>query len=154
MIYFAYGANMSPGQIAQMCPEHRTIGVARLVDHRLCFPRVSRAFHCASAGIEPAPGSAVWGVLYDISDADLPVLNYHQGYNPHGSAAANEHLLRKVTVLRLGGSQPVQAMAYFAVPDGSAERPSAAYMQLLLDGAEYHGLPKAYVAALSAVPTR
>lgn len=153
MIYFAYGSNMNPSQMAQRCPEYRTIGVARLVDFRLCFPRFSRARNCASAGIEPAPGSAVWGVLYDVSEADLPVLNYHEGYNPQGQAAANRHILRKVTALRLGGSQPVQAMTYFAVPDGTAGRPSAAYMQIILDGAEYHGLPKAYVAALAAVPT-
>jgi len=58
-----------------------------------------------------------------------------------------------VTVLRLGGSEAVKAMTYFAVPDGTAALPSAAYLQSIIDGAEYHGLPKACIAALEAVRT-
>jgi hypothetical protein len=44
-------------------------------------------------------------------------------------------------------------MTYFAVPDGTTARPSAAYLQAIIDGAEYHGLPLAYLAALQAVRT-
>ena len=79
------------------------------------------------------------------------MLHYNEGYDPYGPAAANDRILRDVTVLRLGGSEPIKAKAYFAVPDGTTERPSAQYLALLVDGAEYHGLPKAYVAALAAV---
>jgi hypothetical protein len=154
MILFAYGANMNPGQMSERAPEARTLGVARLVDFRVCFPRFSKARNCASAGIEPNPGSAVWGVLYDVPEHDVPVLNHHEGFNPHGAIAENKRLLRNVTVLRMGGSEPVKAMTYFAVPDGTAARPSAGYMNLIIDGALYHGLPKAYVAALERVPTR
>jgi len=153
MIYFAYGSNMNPGQMVERCPQARTIGVARLVDYRLCFPRFSRARQCASAGVEPSPGSAVWGVLYDLSDNDIPVLNYHEGYDPEGPAAQNRHILREVTALRMGGSEPVKAMTYFAIPDGTTTRPSPAYMQAIIDGAEFHGLPLAYLAALERVPT-
>lgn len=153
MIYFAYGSNMNPGQMAERAPGARTLGVARLVDYCLCFPRFSRARNCASAGIEPRPGNAVWGVLYDVPENDVPVLNYHEGYEPHGPVAANRRILREVIALRLGGSEPVKAMAYFAVPDGTRERPSAAYMNTIIDGALYHGLPKAYIAALERVRT-
>jgi cation transport regulator ChaC len=154
VIYFAYGSNMNPGQMAERCPEARTIGVARLVDFCLCFPRISRARNCASAGIEPRAGSAVWGVLYDVPEVDVPVLNYHEGYEPSGPVTQNRHILREVKVLRMGGSEPVKAMTYFAVPDGTAALPSAAYMATIIDGALYHGLPKAYIAALERVRTR
>ena len=153
MIYFAYGSNMNPGQMAERCPQARTIGVARLVDYCLCFPRMSRARNCASAGIEPRPGNAVWGVLYDVPEADVPVLNYHEGYEPNGPVELNRHILREVTVLRMGGSERVKAMTYFAVPDGTMTPPSAAYMAAIIDGALYHGLPKAYIAALELVRT-
>ena len=153
MIYFAYGSNMNPGQMAERCPEHRTIGVARLVDHRLCFPRFSRTWSCAAAGIEPSGGNAVWGVLYEIPPNDIPVLNHHEGYDPQGPVAQNKHILREVEVLRMGGSEPVKAMTYFAVPDGTDAIPSAAYMAKIIDGALYHGLPKAYVAALQNIRT-
>jgi gamma-glutamylcyclotransferase len=153
MILFAYGANMNPGLMAERCPEFRTLGVARLVDYRLCFPRFSRARNCATAGIEPLPGEAVWGVLYDISPSDVPVLNYHEGYDPDRPASGNRRILREVTVLRMGGSEPMKAMAYFSVPDGTDALPSAAYLQSIIDGAKYHGLPKACIAALEAIRT-
>ncbi len=153
MIYFAYGSNMNPGQMAERCPEARTIGVARLVDYCLCFPRMSASRRCASAGIEPRPGNAVWGVLYDVPEADMTVLNYHEGYDPKGPPAQNRHVLKEVTVLRIGGSEPVKAMTYFAIPDGTTSPPSVAYMNTIIDGALYHGLPKAYIAALERVRT-
>jgi hypothetical protein len=144
---------MNPGQMSLRCPEARTLGVARLVNHRLWFPRFSRAWNCATAGVEPHPGSAVWGVLYEIQPNDIPVLNYHEGYDPQGPVAANKRVLREVTVLRLAGSEPVKAMTYFAMADGTTDLPSEAYMQAIIDGAIYHGLPKAYLAALQNVRT-
>ena len=153
MIYFAYGSNMNPGQMIDRCPETRTIGVARLVDYRLCFPRFSRPRNCAVSGIEPSPKSTVWGVIYDVSENDVHVLNHHEGYDARRPAGENERVLREVTVLRMNGSEPVKAMTYFAVPDGTTARPSAAYLQAIIDGAEYHGLPLAYLAALQAVRT-
>jgi hypothetical protein len=53
----------------------------------------------------------------------------------------------------MGGSERVKAMTYFAVPDGTMTPPSAAYMAAIIDGALYHGLPKAYIAALERVRT-
>ena len=154
MILFAYGSNTNPGRMAERCPEAETIGPARLMEYRLCFPRFSRVRNCATAGIEPSPGHAVWGVLYDIPRGGIPVLNYHEGYDPQAPVAHNERILREVTVLRMGGSEPVKAMAYFTIPDGTAELPSAAYLQSIIDGANHHGLPKAWIAALERVPTR
>lgn len=154
MIYFAYGSNMNPGQMAARCPEHRTIGIARLDNYRLYFPRFSRARNCASAGIEPVAGNAVWGVVYDIPPGDVVILNHHEGYDPEGPVAANRHIMRDVTVKVVGQPEPLAAKTYFAVPDGTTALPSEAYMHALIDGALYHGLPKAYVAALEAVRTR
>ena len=153
MILFAYGSNMNPSQMALRCPEHRTLGVARLVDYRLCFQRLSPEANGPAAGVEPHQGDAVFGVLYEIAPNDIPVLNYHEGYDPDGPAAANRRILRDVNVLRVGGSEPVKAKSYFAVPDGTTRPPGAAYLQTIIDGALYHGLPKAYVAALENVRT-
>jgi hypothetical protein len=153
MILFAYGSNMNPGQMALRCPEHRTLGVARLVDYRLCFPRHAPEANGPAAGVEPHRGDAVFGVLYEIAPNDIPILNYHEGYDPDGPVTANRRILRDVTVLRVGGSEPVKAKSYFAVPDGTTRRPSAAYLRLIIDGALYHGLPKAYVAALENIRT-
>ena len=153
MIYFAYGSNLNPTQMAERCPGHRSLGVARLTDHRLCFPRYSRAWRCATAGFEASPGDVLWGALYDVPDEDLPILHHHEGYNPDGAAELNRHDFRQITVLRLGGSEPVSAMTYVAIPDGTGELPSRAYMDTIIDGARYHRLPRTWLVVLEAVHT-
>jgi hypothetical protein len=60
---------------------------------------------------------------------------------------------REVNVQRLGHVQPLAASTYVAVPDDRKGLPSESYMNMILDGARYHGLPKAYLAALQAVKT-
>jgi len=153
MIYFAYGSNLNPTQMADRCPGYRSLGVARLPDHRLCFPRYSRAWRCASAGFEASTGDVLWGALYEVPEDDLPVLHYHEGYDAYGPAEGNRHDFREVTVLRLGGSEPVQAMTYAAIPDGTGELPSRAYIDTIIDGARYHRLPRTWLVVLQAIRT-
>ncbi len=153
MIYFAYGADMNPGRMAEICPGYRSIGVARLPDHHLCFPRFSRTWGCASASLAPRRNETVFGVLYDVPEEDLLALHSQHGFDPDAPAEFNHHELRDVTVLRVGGSEPVAAKTYIAVPDGTTALPSATYMNLAIDGARYHNLPRAYLVVLRAVPT-
>ena len=153
MIYFAYGANMNPGQMGERSPGHRTIGVARLPGHRLHFPRFSRTWGCASASIAPSPNDVVFGVLYDVPLDDVAILHYHKGYDPDGPPELNRHTLREVTVLRMGGSEPVKAITFVAVPDKTTALPSQAYMNAIIDGARYNGLPRAYIVVLKSVKT-
>ncbi len=153
MIYFAYGSNLNPGQMAERCPAYRSIGVAHLPNHRLVFPRFSRARRCATAGLEPAPGEVVWGALYELPADDLAIMHHHEGYDPDGPPAANRHDFREVTVIRQGGAEPVKAMTYVAAPDGTTELPSRAYLDTIIDGAVYHGLPKTWLMVLRAVKT-
>ena len=153
MILFAYGSNTNAGVMAERCPGAETIGAARLMDYRLCFPRFSRAHQCALAGIEPSPGHAVWGVLMSIPQSEVDILNYHEGFDPAGPIARNERILREVAVHRASVAEPVTAMAYFTIPDGTAGRPSPEYLQQIMDGATYHGLPKTWIAALERLAT-
>jgi len=152
MIYFAYGSNLNPGQMFERCPAHRTIGVARLPGHRLGFPRYSRMRACATAGIESHATESVWGALYRLSEDDIPTLHHFEGYDPFGPADANRHVLEEVAVMRPGAS-PQSAMSYVAVPDGTKQLPSRHYMEIIVDGARYHGLPKAWLRFLETVAT-
>ncbi len=153
MIYFAYGSNLNPTQMAERCPGYRSLGVARLADHRLCFPRFSRSWRCATAGFETSPGDVLWGALYEVPEEDLTVLHYHEGYDPYAPAELNRHDFRPVTVLRLPGSEPVEAMTYVAVPDGTDALPSRAYVDAIIDGARYHRLPRTWLVVLNAIRT-
>jgi hypothetical protein len=153
MIYFAYGSNLNPGQMTMRCPGHRTLGVARLAQHRLVFPRYSQMRRCASASVEPSPGDAVWGVIYQLAADDIPVLHYHEGYNPDLPADQNRHDLREVSVVRMDGSERIAAVTYVATADGTTELPSAEYVETIIDGARYHNLPRAYISLLQSIKT-
>ena len=153
MIYFAYGSNLNPGQMFERCPAHRTIGIARLPGHRLGFPRFSPMRACATAGIESHATESVWGVLYRLEADDIPTLDHYEGYDPQGPADGNRHMLREVNVVRPGGAAPQAAMTYFAIADGTKHLPSRHYMDTIIDGARYHGLPRAWVGFLETVAT-
>jgi gamma-glutamylcyclotransferase len=153
MIYFAYGPDLNPGHIAQRAPGHRSLGVARLADHWFAFPRYSPSDHSALIGLVPSPGGIVWGVLYDIPEEDVPILNHLHGYVAGGPPEYNDHVLKPVSVHLVNHAQPVAAEAYVPLPDNRNAQPSSAYMAGIIDGARYHGLPRAYLAALQSVRT-
>ncbi len=83
----------------------------------------------------------------------MTILHYHEGYVPDGPPEQNRHDFREITVLKQGGSEPVKAMTYAAVPDGTRELPSRAYVDLIIDGAMYHGLPKTWLMFLEQIRT-
>ncbi len=153
MIYFAYGSNLHPGQMFDRCPGHQTIGIGRLPDHRLTFPRFSPVRRCATASIEERPGDSVWGVLYRLSDDDLPVLHYHEGFDPFDEGADNRHTTTEIAVVRPGEPVAQTAMTYVAVADDTRERPSRDYMTTIIEGARYHELPRAWIMYLERIAT-
>jgi len=153
MIYFAYGADLNPSRMSEQSPEYRTIGGARLRDWWIAFLRYAPAERSATASIVLQPGQTVWGALYEVPDWDIPILDSIHGFAPDGPPNLNQHLRREVEVERLGRPQPIVAQTYFAVPDERDSLPSAAYMMLIVDGARYHGLPRAYIGALQAMRT-
>jgi hypothetical protein len=154
MIYFAYGLDLNPAQMLQRSPGHRSLGIARLVDWWFSFPRYSPSERSATMSVGESPGGVVWGALYEIPKEDLPILNHLYGFDPDGSPEFNDHVARTVNVQRPGNAGPIEALTYIAVPDGRHALPSTQYMAQILDGARYHGLPRAYLGALQAVHTR
>ncbi len=154
MIYFAFGSNMDPEQMKIRCPSHKVLGRAYLQDFDLCFPRRSTRRKCGTAGIRPAAGKGVWGVLYALTESDLPSLHQAEGYAPGGQPEQNRHTLEEIEV-REGSPEGavISAHIYRARPDGTGALPSPDYMRHLIDGATHHGLPQPFVETLRAVRT-
>jgi hypothetical protein len=153
MLYFSYGADMNPARLGSRAPGHRSLGIARLAAHKLVFPRYSRDWKGATASIASSPTDVVFGALYDLPADDIPILHHHKGYDPDGPPELNEHVFREVSVKRLASGETVSAWTYIAVPDNTDALPSRAYVRAMLDGARYHGLPRAYVVVLQATRT-
>lgn len=153
MIYFAYGADLNPARMTQNSPGYKTLGAARLRDWSIAFPRYSANERSAVASIVRQPGETVWGALYDVPDWEFPILDSIFGFYSDGPSEINEYVRREVEVERLGRPLPLVAHTYVAMPDDEGAWPTADYMMLIIDGARYHGLPRAYLGALNAVQT-
>ena len=71
-LYFAYGANMHPGQMRWRCPQAQAKGAFMLRDWQL-------KFYC-HATVEPKPGSECPGVLWSITAECEQALDRFEGF--------------------------------------------------------------------------
>jgi cation transport regulator ChaC len=157
MLYFAFGSNLDPDQIAERCPDHRVVGRAALRDHRLVFPLHSNRWNGGVASVQLHHGGTVWGMIYDLTDEDLKSLDGYEGFRGAGD---QHNVYDRVTVTADidrpdDGSIPrrVRCETYVARPSNPGP-PSQRYLDAILKGARHHRLPEEYLQALSAVPVR
>ncbi|HLM49566.1 MAG TPA: gamma-glutamylcyclotransferase family protein [Solirubrobacteraceae bacterium] len=138
--YFAYGSNMHPAVMAAWCEAARPQGAARLEGFRLAFTRRSRRWRAGGADVLPAPAGEVWGVLFEVSPADLDALDAKE-------FAAQSGYRRRV--VEVSGRR---AVTYEVIDKAPAEMPPRrAYVELLIEGARAHELPEMWIARLRDV---
>jgi len=126
-------------QMKQRCPSARFVGVGRLKDHRLAITRKSRRRLCGTADVIEERGSDVWGIVYDIDEAEFFVLDdFEDGYR------------RESMNILLDGLER-QAWIYIAEKESCPPPPSAHYKRLMLEGARQWRLPPAYIAYLEQI---
>jgi gamma-glutamylcyclotransferase (GGCT)/AIG2-like uncharacterized protein YtfP len=155
MLYFAYGSNLDPEQMRERCPDHHVVGLAELRDHRIVFPLTSHDWGGGVASIGVAHGESVWGVVYELSAADLASLDGYEGYRgPGDQHNVYDRETVSVQLVRADdGSFPrrLRAWTYVARPANPAP-PSRRYLDALLRGARHHRLPDEAIAKLAATP--
>jgi gamma-glutamylcyclotransferase (GGCT)/AIG2-like uncharacterized protein YtfP len=140
--YFAYGANMAAAVMAEHCPDHILVGPAELSDHELAFTRRSIRTGTGVADVIPRPGSSVWGVVYELDDAEFARLDLKEG-------AGWAYERYPVNVRLVGRADPTPAVAYrVRRPEPVAVEPSDEYLAGLVAAARERGLPAAYVEGL------
>jgi len=140
--YFAYGSNLYWPQMQQRCPSARFSCAARLDDYQFGITRHSRLRNCGTANIFPLKGQEVWGAVYDVSVADLTVMDgFEDGYR--------REVLKVIPASN--GSEPIPALVYIAQIETNVPLPNAEYKRLILDGARHWKLPQAYVAMLETI---
>src|SRR5205085_3034922 len=120
------------------------------------FPIFSEYWGGGIADIVYDPGKYVAGVLFDLSDADMAVLDLK--VNRKVDAAGKEQGTYKrieVKVAPLGKGEPVQALTYQGT---SAERyhipPTQHYMDQVVQGAYSFGLSIMWIAYLQTFSTQ
>lgn len=150
MLYFAYGSNMDPTQMRERCPGATLVGFGYLPDHVLCFPRRSKNRGCGVSSVEPKIGHDTWGIVWELSGADLAALDKNEGYRRDRDPTANAYN-RLTVIINLNGEQ-LEMETYVASPQEGSHLPSNAYLKHLRDGASHHGLPEAYQSFLADLP--
>ena len=150
MLYFAYGSNMDPAQMGRRCPSARFVAVARLPDHRLAFTRYAKDRCCGTCDGVPDAGRAIWGVVFDISAADLRRMDDNEGYQEARPLSENAYVREQRQVYGKTG-EPLWVWLYFANREPNPPPPSAAYKMQLVEGARHWALPEEYQAELAQI---
>lgn len=138
MKYFAYGANMDRDHMRRTAPAARSLGLARLLGHRIAIGRAGFGTVVAE------PGAVVHGILWDLTPEDEAALDHFEGV----ADGWYRKEIREVS----GSTGPVAAMLYLAA-DPKPGRANPDYLRQVRSAAAAAGLPEDYQAGLAALPS-
>ena len=163
MFYFAYGSNLNPKAVTEWCRHyaHRSPNLkggrgAVLDNYRLCFPIFSEYWGGGIGDIVYDPGKYVQGAIFDLSEADLLVLDAKVGrkVDPAGKEIGVYKRL-EINCAPLGKGELVKAVTYQGL---SADRyhipPTKHYMDSVIQGAYSFGLSMMWVSYLQSFSTQ
>lgn len=139
---FAYGSNMFTRKMCVPAPSATFVAIGRIPGYVLRFNKKSDD-NSGKGNIVGTgnPADEVWGVVFEISDAERTALDKSEG----------GYTRTKIDVLSETGT--VRSVTYIAKPDriDDSLKPYIWCKQFVVRGAEEHGLPPGYVAQLGAV---
>jgi phage replication-related protein YjqB (UPF0714/DUF867 family) len=130
--YFAYGSNLCARQMAQRCPDASDPRPAVLTDHDWLINQRG------VATVEPFAGNQVHGVLWQLSDHDLAILDSAEG-------VPVRYRRDRLTVDTDNGPSPAWVYIDHRVTPGP---PRPGYLSKIIDGAVQHGLPQRWIEYL------
>jgi hypothetical protein len=163
MWYFAYGSNLNYQAVAEWCrhyghaaPNLKKGRAAVLANYRLCFPIYSEYWGGGIADIEYDPGKSIAGVLFNLTEAELAVLD--QKVERKLDATGREigtYRRMEVKVSPQAKGELVPAVTYQGL---NVERyhipPTRHYMDLLIAGAYASGLSMMWISYLQSFSTQ
>lgn len=144
MFYFAYGNNMDEETLASRGIEFAPVCSGKVRNVRLVF-HMPGADGTGKADLQDGRGSVVEGVVYDVPEASLVNLDVHEGVD-------RGHYRREVFTIQTSRGE-LECMAYRATKFRSGLKPTPAYLQAMLRGAEAHRLSSDYITFLRSHDT-
>ena len=143
--YLAYGSNLHPFRLTQRIASAELLGVAALPGKRLSFDKQSRDGSAKCMFVETgAPDHNLHGAVYSIDPREKATLDAIEGVGLGYDVQIVEARIDGVVY---------EAFTYAAAT--THVRPGLLpyhwYRELVLLGAQYHGLPDDYVATIAAV---
>jgi hypothetical protein len=125
-LYFAYGANMHPGQMSWRCPAAQAKGAFMLRDWQL-------KFYC-HATIEPQTGTECPGVLWSITAECEQSLDHFEGF---------PYYYTKRTWIQDG----IQFF-FYEMNNPKTGTPGSGYVRDIVDSYDFWGIPRQYLNKL------
>ena len=145
-MYFAYGSNLDLKQVRQRCggKDVKKISIGYLPNHRLAFTQYYAEWGGGVADVVKSPGDTVWGILYELSNHALELLDTFEGY-PY------DYTRTKHTIINPEGNG-LEAWVYLVKrKDGDFIPPSNKYLEIIKRTAKEAGFPKDYIAYLNTI---
>jgi gamma-glutamylcyclotransferase (GGCT)/AIG2-like uncharacterized protein YtfP len=141
MLYFSYGSFLDPETLRKHCPSARFATRAVLPNFEVQFNFMSKTYGGGVTGVEPAPGKAARGIVYDVSTEEMEYLDTIEGV-PEGI-----YYRQKVLVLDERGKL-LEADTYRTTDPKGPYTPTRRYLGLMINGAKEHGLDPDYIKDL------
>ena len=163
MWYFAYGSNLNARAVAEWCrhygfrpPALKAGKPAVLDNYRLCFPIFSEYWGGGIGDIVYDPGKYVAGALFDLTEAEMKVLDQKVGRKlDAGDKEVGVYKRIEVKVAPLGKGDPVQAATYQGI---SVEKyhipPTQHYMDVVIQGSYSFGVSMMWISYLQSFSTQ
>lgn len=128
--YFAYGSNMSQRRMRERVGDFLEPRLAYLSDYKLVFNKKSSSGNNTYANVKKYPDAITEGVLYQITERELNILDRYEGYPDHYNRLLKDVFLRD-------GSK-VQAWVYIARKEKLyGGIPTSEYLDYLLEGKDF-----------------
>lgn len=124
MLYFAYGMNTNPREMALRCPGAVSMGHARLINHSFRFAQ--------HADVELCADSYVDGVLWNINEQNLQALDNLEGY---------PYYYNRIVSTVMHQERAYHALVYRMQSGHEISEPTLGYYNLVVEGYRAHNVP-------------
>ena len=143
MKIFCYGSNMNTERITERCSSSRFISRAKVNGSKLVFNKKSKDKSGKANLIYTGDKSLVWGVIFDISEDQKPLLDKAEGLG----RGYDEYKLIVINDLE----QEIECVCYIATDEKYLDnnlKPYDWYKEYCLIGAKQHNLPEEWILVL------
>ena len=143
MKIFCYGSNMNTERITERCSSSCFISRAKVSGWKLVFNKKSKDKSSKANLVYTGDKSLVWGVIFDISEDQKPLLDKAEGLGK----GYDEYKLQVINDLE----QEIECVCYIATDPKYLDdnlKPYDWYGDFCLLGAKEHNLPKEWILTL------
>jgi gamma-glutamylcyclotransferase (GGCT)/AIG2-like uncharacterized protein YtfP len=131
-LYFSYGSNMDARTMRKAVPDAEVLGAGRLDGYRLEFNVYSDRWEGGAANLEPDEDAHVWGVVWEVSQEGIEVLDTYIG---HPTFYRRERVSVNV------GRSAEECQTYRVAHQKGYVRPTSQYLAKLRAAVRLQGLP-------------